>query len=53
LAQQGRHDPRAALGSAYKRIKAVTPRKPIVPKGALGELRLDAKKDKVIPLYPF
>lgn len=50
---KGDTDPRAALGSAYQRIKAVTPRKPIVPKGALGELRLDATKDEVIPQYPF
>jgi cholesterol oxidase len=50
---KGDTDPRAALGSAYQRIKAVTPHKPIVPKGAPGELRLDAKKDDVIPLYPF
>jgi cholesterol oxidase len=50
---KGDTDPRAALGSAYQRIKAVMPHKPIVPKGAPGELRLDAKKDKVIPLYPF
>jgi cholesterol oxidase len=46
-------DPRPALGSGYNRLKAVMPHKPIVPKGAPGELRLDAKKDDVIPLYPF
>jgi cholesterol oxidase len=50
---KGDPDPRAPLGSGYQRVKAVMPRKPIVPKGAPGELRLDATKDKVIPLYPF
>ena len=29
------------------------PHKPVVPKGPPGELRLDAKKDDVIPPYPF
>jgi cholesterol oxidase len=50
---KGDADPRPALGSGYERLKAVMPHKPIVPKGAPGELRLDAKKDDVIPLYPF
>jgi cholesterol oxidase len=50
---KGDADPRPSLGSGYQRIKAVMPHKPIVPKGAAGELRLDAKKDDVIPLYPF
>jgi cholesterol oxidase len=50
---KGDADPRAPLGSGYQRISPVMPRKPIVPKGAQGELRLDAKKDEIIPLYPF
>ena len=50
---KGDADPRPALASGYKRLKAVPPHKPIVPKGAPGELRLDAKKENVIPLYPF
>jgi len=50
---KGDADPRAALGSGYKRISPVMPRKTIVPAGAPGELRLDAKKEEVIPLYPF
>jgi len=50
---KGDADPRPALGSGYKRLKAVMPHKPIVPRGAPGELRLDAKKDDVIPLYPY
>jgi cholesterol oxidase len=50
---KGDTDSRPALGSSYKRLKAVMPHKPIVPKGAPGELRLDAKKDDVIPLYPY
>jgi len=50
---KGDADMRAPLGSGYKRIAPILPRKPIVPKGAPGELRLDAKKEDVIPLYPF
>jgi cholesterol oxidase len=50
---KGDTDGRAPLGSSYQRIAPVMPRKPIVPKGAPGELRLDAKKEDVIPLYPF
>jgi cholesterol oxidase len=50
---KGDPDTRAVLGSGYQRIKAVMPHNPIVPKGAPGELRLDAKKDNVIPQYPF
>lgn len=50
---KGDDDARAALGSPYRRVPAVMPHKPIVPAGAPGELRLDATKDKVIPLYPF
>ena len=29
------------------------PRRPFVPVGALGELRLDAKKSDIIPEYPY
>jgi cholesterol oxidase len=29
------------------------PPNPVVPKGAPGELRLDAKKDDIIPAYPY
>jgi cholesterol oxidase len=50
---KGDSDPRPSLGSSYKRLKAVMPQKPIVPKGAPAELRLDAKKENVIPLYPY
>jgi cholesterol oxidase len=50
---KGDTDARPSLGSGYQRVKPVMPRKPIVPKGAPGESRLDAKKDAVIPLYPF
>jgi cholesterol oxidase len=31
----------------------VMPHCPIVPAGALGELRLDAKEPDVIPDYPY
>ena len=50
---KGESDPRPPLGSGYQRIKPVTPHKPIVLKGAPGELRLDGKSYDVIPLYPF
>jgi cholesterol oxidase len=50
---KGDADPRPPLGSGYARQKPIMPRKPIVPKGAPAELRLDAKKDDVIPLYPY
>jgi len=50
---KGDADSRPPLGSGYDRLKAVMPHKPIVPAGAPAELRLDAKKDKVIPLYPY
>jgi cholesterol oxidase len=50
---KGDPDPRPSLGSSYKRLKAVMPHKPIVPKGAPAELRLDATKENVIPLYPY
>ena len=50
---KGEADPRPALGSGYNRLKPVMPHKPIVPAGAPAELRLDAKKEDVIPLYPY
>ena len=50
---KGEADPRPPLGSGYHRLKAVMPHRPIVPAGAPAELRLDAKKDDVIPLYPY
>jgi cholesterol oxidase len=49
----GDADTRAPLGSGYQRVQPVMPHKPIVPKGAPGELRLDATKEQVIPLYPY
>jgi cholesterol oxidase len=50
---KGEADARPSLGSGYKRIKPLTPHKPIVPTGAPAEYRLDAKKEEVIPLYPY
>jgi cholesterol oxidase len=29
------------------------PHNPVVPAGAPGELRLDAKKEDVVPAYPY
>jgi cholesterol oxidase len=37
---KGEPDSRPPLGSAYTPVAAVAPRKPAVPAGAYGELRL-------------
>jgi cholesterol oxidase len=50
---KGDEDTRPPLGSGYVRVRPVMPRRPIVPAGAPGELRLDAKKSDVIPDYPY
>lgn len=49
---KGDDDPRPSLGSGYKQLKPVMPHKPFVPAGALGELRLTATADEVIPNDP-
>src|SRR4029079_2259370 len=46
-------DTRPPLGSGYERVNPVMPPRPMVPAGAAGELRLDAKKSDVIPEYPY
>jgi cholesterol oxidase len=46
-------DTRPPLGSGYERVDPVMPYRPIVPAGAPGELRLDARKADVIPDYPY
>ena len=45
-------DTRPPLGSGYDRVDPVMPHWPIVPAGAPGELRLDAKADDLIPNTP-
>jgi cholesterol oxidase len=50
---KGEADTRPPLGSGYERIAPVMPRRPIVPVGAPGELRLDARKSDIIPDYPY
>ncbi|MFC6157246.1 GMC oxidoreductase [Kribbella jiaozuonensis] len=50
---KGDADPRPPLGSGYERVAPVMPHRPMVPAGAPGELRLDAKKSDVIPDYPY
>jgi len=50
---KGDADTRPPLGSGYERVDPVMPRRPFVPVGALGELRLDAKKSDIIPEYPY
>jgi len=50
---KGEEDRRPPLGSGYERLDPVMPHRPCVPRGAPGELRLDAKKSDVIPEYPY
>ena len=50
---KGEPDRRPPLGSGYERIDPSMPHRPIVPAGAPGELRLDAKKSDIIPEYPY
>ena len=50
---KGDEDTRPPLGSGYERIDPTMPHRPIVPVGAPGELRLDAKKEDVVPAYPY
>jgi len=50
---KGGADNRPPLGSGYERVDPVMPNRPFVPAGALGELRLDAKKSDIIPEYPY
>ena len=49
---KGDEDTRPPLGSGYERIDPVMPHRPLVPRGALGELRLDTDKSHVIPDFP-
>ena len=50
---KGETDTRPPLGSGYARVDPVMPHRPVVPAGAPGELRLDAKKSDIIPEYPY
>jgi cholesterol oxidase len=50
---KGDADTRPPLGFGYERVAPVMPNRPLVPAGALGELRLDAKKSDIIPEYPY
>jgi cholesterol oxidase len=50
---KGDLDTRPPLGSGYERVDPVMPHRPIVPAGAPGELRLDARKSEIIPEYPY
>jgi cholesterol oxidase len=50
---KGDADARPPLGSGYERVDPVMPQRPVVPAGAPGELRLDAKKSDVVPAYPY
>jgi cholesterol oxidase len=50
---QGDADQRPSLGSGYRRMQPIMPHRPVVPDWAPGALRLDARKDDIIPLYPY
>jgi cholesterol oxidase len=50
---KGDEDTRLPLGSGYARVRPVPPYRPVVPAGAPGELRLDARKADIIPEYPY
>jgi len=50
---KGDADTRPPLGSGYERIAPVMPDRPVVPAGAPGALRLDARQADVIPAYPY
>jgi cholesterol oxidase len=50
---KGDADTRPPLGSGYERVEAVMPHRPVVPAGAPGELRLDAKATEVVPEHPY
>jgi cholesterol oxidase len=50
---KGDVDTRPPLGSGYERVTPIMPHRPLVPAGAPGELRLDAKQSDVIPAYPY
>jgi cholesterol oxidase len=50
---KGDEDTRPPLGSGYERMDPTMPHRPLVPSGAPGELRLDAKKEDVVPAYPY
>jgi len=44
---------RPSLGSTYKRMLPVMPHKMIVPESAPGALRFNARKEDIIPEYPY
>jgi cholesterol oxidase len=50
---KGDVDMRPPLGSGYERVDPVMPHRPVVPAGAPGELRHDAKQADVVPAYPY
>jgi cholesterol oxidase len=50
---KGDADRRPPLNSGYERVTPVMPHRPVVPVGAPGELRLNAKKSDIIPEYPY
>lgn len=49
---KGDDDQRPSLGSSYKPLSPILPKRPYVPVGAPGELRHDVTKDQIIPKNP-
>jgi cholesterol oxidase len=50
---KGDTDTRPPLGSGYEAIDPIMPHRPMVPAGAPGGLRLDAKAADVVPEYSY
>jgi cholesterol oxidase len=50
---KGDADQRPSLGSGYRRISPIMPHRPVVPDSAPAALRLNARKEDIIPLYPY
>jgi cholesterol oxidase len=50
---KGDEDTRPPLGSGYERVDPIMPHRALVPAGAPGEMRLDARKADVVPDHPY
>lgn len=49
---KGEHDPRPEQGLSYERLTPVEPRRPVVPEGAFGELKLPFLGMPTVPPKP-
>ena len=50
---KGEATPGPPLGRATSACRQTMPHRPLVPAGAPGELRLDARHEDIIPDYPY